>query len=95
MNENRTIVRIQILGAEYPIEADADPAYTQKIAAYVDSRLREIPESGASQSLARMAILAALNIADDLHKERQEKESILAILEARIDQLVRRLDQAY
>ncbi len=95
MNENRHTVRIQILGAEYPIEADADPAYIQKIAAYVDSRLREIPDGGASQSLARMAILTALNIADDLHKERQEKEFMLAKLEERIDQLVRRLDQAF
>ena len=94
MSAEKHTVRVTIGGTEYPVQADADPAYIQTIAAYVDRRMHEIPGAAASQSLAGVAILTALNIADELHKERQEKETALNSLDERLAILIRRLDQA-
>jgi cell division protein ZapA len=92
MSQDKHTVRVHIFGTEYPIQAEADPAYIQKIAEYVDSRMREI--TGGAHSTAGVAILTALNIADELYREREEKEKALSQLNDQIDALVRRLDQA-
>jgi len=67
-------VKVEIYGSEYRIRGDADPDYIQEIAHYVDSKMREIAHSSGIMSQSRIAILAALNIADELHQERDERE---------------------
>lgn len=96
MSQGKNTVRVHIFGMEYPIHAEEDPDYIQKIAAYVDRRMREIPDSTATRSLASVAILTAVTIADELHKEREgrdEKEKSLSSLDDKIIALIQRLDQ--
>ena len=51
MSQDKHTVRVKIYGTEYPIQAEADPAYIQKIAQYVDERMHEIPGDSTKQSL--------------------------------------------
>jgi len=94
MSADKNTIRVRIYGTEYPIEAVADPAYIQRIAEYVDSRMKEIPGGVTGYSLAAMAILTALNIADELYKEREAKEKAFVSLDERIETLIHRADQA-
>lgn len=55
---------IKILGKEYRIRSDADPAHLQRVADYVDGLLREVQHSAPDTQDA--AILVALNLASDL-----------------------------
>ena len=66
-------VRIEIFGNEYNIRGQADPQYITRVAAYVDQKMREINEKLTLPSLSQIAILASLNIADELFRERDER----------------------
>ena len=58
------LVHVEIFGQSYAIRAGAEPGYVEQLAAYVDSEMREISRSGGAVDSVRIAVLAALNIAD-------------------------------
>jgi len=69
--------RVQIYGQTYSIAGDLDPAYVQKLAAYVDEKMRAISDATTTVDTQKAAVLAALAIADELHSglhERTEQE---------------------
>ncbi|MFQ5599935.1 MAG: cell division protein ZapA [Candidatus Krumholzibacteriia bacterium] len=66
--------RVEIFGSEYTIRADADPDYVKSIAAYVDTKMNEIAEKQKLVSSTKVAILAAINIADEVFQERRKRE---------------------
>ena len=68
-------VRVQIYGEEYALRTDADPAHTRQVAAYVDQAIRTIAESGAVVESHKAAILAALQITDELFRARAADEA--------------------
>ena len=68
--ENKNLVQVQIFGHSYTIRGEAEQSYILDIAAYVDRKMREITEKLPVASLSKVAILASLNIADELFKER-------------------------
>lgn len=77
----RNVVKVNIFGTEYPIKGDSDADYIQDVASYVNNKMIEIEKSLTVKSSLKVAILAALNIADELYKERAENNKILTILE--------------
>jgi cell division protein ZapA len=73
-------VKTQIFGQVYPIQGDLDESYVHKLAAYVDTKMRAIANMTPTVDTQKVAILAALSIADELHslrKERGEREELL------------------
>jgi cell division protein ZapA len=83
---------IEILGREYKIRAAADPAYIQEIARYVDAKLREVSQASAAPASERAAILAAINIADELFQLRRASTEEFSSIERRAQSLIRLLD---
>jgi cell division protein ZapA (FtsZ GTPase activity inhibitor) len=59
---------------------DMDPEYVQMVAAYVDEKLRAIAESSPMMAKEKVAVLAAIRIADELHALREESEGKEEIL---------------
>lgn len=95
MSEEKHTVRVSICGTEYPIKADADPTYILRIAQYVDAKMRAIPDdTSTTHSLTGVAILTALSIADELYREREERQRVITELTDQIAALIRRLEQA-
>ncbi|KPK91158.1 hypothetical protein AMJ80_07615 [bacterium SM23_31] len=78
---HRNVVKVNIFGTEYPIKGDSDVDYIQDVASYVNNKMIEIEKNLTVKSLLKVAILAALNIADELYKERGEKIKLLSTLE--------------
>lgn len=64
-------VRVSIFGRDYNIKGGSDEEYIRTLAAHVDSVMRDIADKSGTLSSGRVAILAALNIADEMYKERQ------------------------
>ena len=62
--------KVTIFGNDYHLKATEDPEYIERIAQYVDSKMRELQGRSTISSSTKIAILAAINIADELHKER-------------------------
>jgi len=90
--DSKNQVHVQIFGHSYTIRGDADQAYILDVAAYVDRKMREITEKLPVASLSKVAILASLNIADELFKERAKHLSQAAQLNDRAARLNAVLD---
>ncbi len=84
--------KVDIFGQEYKIKGVGDPQYIQKIAGYVDKKMREIAHSSGIMSQSRIAILAALNITDEFYQEREERVKIQDKLEMKAVKLGELLD---
>ncbi len=71
--------KVEIFGQSYVIRGEADSEYTQKLAEYVDKKMREVATKASSISSLNAAILAALNIANELFElaEKRRLESDL------------------
>lgn len=70
-------VRVTIYGQEYTVKAKADPSYIVSVASYVNEKMEEVENSLTTvQSPLRVAILAAMNITDELFSSNKEKEEI-------------------
>lgn len=65
------MVKVRIMGDEYSIRTDASAEHTRAVADHVDRTIRAIVDGGAINETQKAAILAALQITDDLFKERE------------------------
>ncbi len=88
----RSTEKVEIFGQEYKLKGVGNPQYIHKIAGYVDSKMREIAHSSGIMSQSRIAILAALNITDELYQEREERERAQGELEGKAAKLGELLD---
>lgn len=84
--------KVEIFGQEYKIKGVGNPQYIHKIAGYVDKKMREIAHSSGIMSQSRIAILAALNITDELNQEREERKKAQKELESQASRLSRLLE---
>ncbi len=62
--------RVTICGEDYTIRSDSPPEHTRAVAAYVDAKINEVLESAAVVESHKAAILAALQITDELFEAR-------------------------
>ncbi len=70
-------VRVNIFGTEYSLIADNDEDYVKQVAQYIDEKMREIDRNNSIKSTGKLAVLAALNIADELFQERLYRKKLL------------------
>ena len=80
-------VEINILGQTYKIKGDASEEYIREVARYVEGKIKEVLEKSPGMSPLKAAILAAMNIADELKKTQLEQESIARNIESKTEQL--------
>ena len=85
-------VTVVIFGQEYTLKGDADPDYVMKVARFVDERMSEVANLSSVASTAKVAILAAVNIADELFREQRSRLESLATLDDRSVQIAKILD---
>jgi cell division protein ZapA len=92
MAENN-VIPISIQGQQYPIRTSLDPEYVLRLAAFVDDKMRAASESTPSGDALRLAVLAALNIADELFRHRDATDERNGQLAERTEELERLLDR--
>ena len=92
-DENNT-VQISIFGQEYSVKAPADPTYIKKIAEYLDEKMREV-QSGfnTTQSSTRIAILAGMNIVDELFAAKKDGDVVSGEVEEKVTSLIELIDE--
>lgn len=70
-------VKVEIYNQTYNIRSrDGDTEHIRQLAAFVDSRMREITAGTLTVDSLRVAILAALHIADELHKMKDRRDQL-------------------
>ena len=70
-----SVVTVEIAGQRYPIRSDLDERYIAELAAYVDQKMRVAVNAAPESDMLGLAILVALNIADDYFRARQQESS--------------------
>lgn len=84
-------VRVMIFGEEYQIRTDRPEAHTRACAEYVDELIRRAHVGGVAET-HRAAVLAALQITDELLEERREAEALARTVEEGLTELAERLE---
>lgn len=94
MDKRGSVTQVEIFGQTYSVRAEGDSTYVHDLARFVDSRMREVADRTATVDTTKIAILAALNITDDLkHAERQRRDNPSDAV-SRVERLIRKLDDA-
>ncbi|MDQ6831197.1 MAG: cell division protein ZapA [Gemmatimonadota bacterium] len=73
MSEKKSVVRVSIVGEEYTIRTAASLEHTRAVAQYVDQAIRAVLNAGTVVESHKAAILAALQITDQLFQAREEQ----------------------
>lgn len=74
-NEHAPSIRVEIYNQTYSIRSDGDGEYIMRLADFVDRRMREISSGTLTVDSLKVAILAALHVADELHRLKAVHES--------------------
>ncbi|TFG63620.1 MAG: cell division protein ZapA [Gemmatimonadales bacterium] len=91
---SRTAVRVTIFGDEYALRSEAGADYTRACAAHVDERVQSVHVSGHVSEPHKAAILAAMQITDELFQVRADQEGQSELVHGRIGELRKRVDVA-
>ncbi len=86
-------VQVEIAGQQLSIRSDEGPEYVQELADYVDGHLRALAGGKRTVSPHRMALLVAIQIADDLFREKDLHQRFRAKVDARLQSLERAMDE--
>jgi cell division protein ZapA len=87
------VIPVEIHGQRYPIRSTLDPEYVARLASYVDLKMRAAAESAPAGDSLRLAVLAALNIADEVFRCRDITRTRDGELAERAGELERLLDR--
>jgi cell division protein ZapA len=88
------VIYVDIAGQRYPVRTALDPKYVQELAAFVDRKVRLAGESAPSSDTMGLAVLTALNIADELFRARSEQSTNDGAFLRRAEALERIVDDA-
>jgi len=87
-------VKVEIYGQSYNLGGDLDEAYVQKLARYVDEKMIAVGEATQTVDSVRVAVLAAMAIADELHSRQQDNGHRDDALRERAQQCLTILERA-
>jgi cell division protein ZapA len=87
-------VKIEIYDQSYNVNADGNEEYLKELATYVDGKMRSIAESTHMVDSLKVAVLAALNIADETFTLRQRQQEIDGPLRKRVEKCVAMVEKA-
>src|SRR6266508_848943 len=93
MTDSGRVIPVEIHGQRYPIRTTLDQEYVVRLASYVDEKIRAAADSTPTGDSLRLAVLAALNIADELFRCRDVTQARNGELAERAGELERLLDR--
>jgi len=88
------VVTVDIAGQQYPIRSGLDAAYVVELAAYVDKKMRAAAETAPATDTLGLAVLVALNLADEYFRARQNESSSQGQINERALRLEQLVDEA-
>ncbi len=85
-------VEVTILGQKFVIRSDSEETYVREVAAFVDQKMNDILQKTKSVSNLNVAILSAMNIADEFFSYKRKKEQALQGVTKRIEETIELID---
>jgi cell division protein ZapA len=94
MDQSTRVVHVEVNGQRYAIRSHLDAAYIAELAQFVDAKMKLASRESPQGDSLKIAVLAALNIADECFRARDEDAVRRASLTTRANELERMLDLA-
>jgi cell division protein ZapA len=93
VSANTRVVSVEIGGQRYPIRSTLDAAYVAELAAYVDEKMGLAARESTTGDTLKVAVLAALNIADELFRARSAEGTVNTHWRRKAEELERLVDE--
>ncbi len=93
MSEPGRVIPVEIHGQRYAIRTSLETEYVARLASYVDERMRTAADASVTGDSLKIAVLAALNIADELFRCRDARRARAGELAERAEELERLMDR--
>lgn len=90
-DKGKKSIRVKIFGSEYPLRGDSEE-FTRSIAHYVDSMIDSVHKQIPDQPPLTVSVLSALNITEDLFKEKETSTTMKNYLEEELTNMTQYLD---
>jgi len=91
LSTKRNAVKVMIGGEEYTVRSDLSPEYTREVAGYVDQALKKVLSQGGLVETHKAAILAALDITNELFQAKKGEREVAARITALADDFAKML----
>ena len=87
-------MKIEIYDQIYSVNSGQSDEYLRELAAYVDGKMREVAEATRMADSLKVAVLAALNIADEMFTLRERQKEVEGPLRKRVEKCVNMVEKA-
>ncbi len=91
MSTDKKSIKVKIFGSEYPLRGESED-FTRKVANYVDEMINTIHGKIPEQPTLTVSVLTALNITEDLFKERERGKAVAALVDDELSKITNYLD---
>ncbi len=89
----KRVMYVNIMGLEYPMEANpGDELYVNRLAQFVEEKMKEVKQESNVVDSYKLAVLAAMNIADELFRLQDSKSDGVHTTDSKTDELLKLLD---
>ncbi|PIR16293.1 MAG: hypothetical protein COV46_09035 [Deltaproteobacteria bacterium CG11_big_fil_rev_8_21_14_0_20_49_13] len=85
-------IEVTILGQKFVIKSDSDESYVREVAAFVDQKMNDVLQKTKSVSNLNVAILSAMNIADEYFSYKKKKDQSVQAVEKKIGEMIELVD---
>ena len=85
-------MEVMIMGQKFVIKSESDDDYVLKVAQFVDRKITEVMQNTRSVASLNVAILGAMNIADEYFKFQREKSEKIQKVERKVEDLIELID---
>jgi len=92
--KSTTTVDVEIFGSVYHVRGEHDREHLEQLAQMVDAKMREIGKQAKTVDTGKIAILTALNLADELFQKNQQQEGERVRIMEKVVELTGELDEA-
>jgi cell division protein ZapA len=85
-------IEVSIMGQKFMVRSESDEDYVSRVAGYVDGKVNEVLTNTKSVASVQVALLTAMNIADEFFKYRQVKGDNLNKIEKKVQDMIELID---
>lgn len=85
-------IEVSILGQKFVIKSDSDESYVKEVAAFVDQKMNDVLQKTKSVSNLNVAILSAMNIADEYFNFKRKKTQSYQNVTKKIEEMIELID---
>ena len=90
--DSKQVTAVKIFNQTYQVSSGGDPEYVKQLARYVDQVMTEVFENTSAVDSLKVAVLAALNIADERFAARKQLEALDETVNEKSEEMITLLD---